>query len=651
MKSEKFANQEELPQKNVLHSPVVESFSDTAAAKEAWPEDIATNREFLEQIEERQELNQSLNDVFDRLPRPDMDIETAIAQGHITEEQAEKLYNSLSNLLESGQSYERIALYLPFELLPNKKWPAAGENLQQALSRFQESYMQTWQGLLRIHDVRANFVDGDVLETNKRKEDLPRVVKAAHFIPKLVEKGLMNSKDAIKLIEKSEDEVLRQSIADSLPVLADMGLLSEKDIQGMKKSADQLVKSMARIIESSKKEAAETKTTGEKESATFSAVKEKLQEEFSQIDSDDYGDATKNRKKWLIQKKKQEAVEFAGDNIGKAIIGQNFDAGETANFLGQDSAPENQQSLIEGIRKAVESVALTDSAKAQELYLQYKDALLAVWQNNDEKSQEVLAKTFRRFAQLGVVGEGQLTELNITVPKLAGPFSENLQLMAEESSELQAMIREADMDPELSKYIYPAGLMFGSKLKGYGEKKSDRDIAVFIKPGTPFDKRPELQAQLKKVFARENAGEEIIEFWLQEKDGALFIKDFQKDDVELGESSWTHVLFGSTWEGDEKTLQELRQKLLAPYLFETDKKIQKHPARNVYLEEMERDALQYRLMHKGYEKFYPPYGGIHTEHSDEIDGESMFWDSGYRQLATKLYASRVFLPELSSPEK
>jgi hypothetical protein len=63
---------------------------------------------------------------------------------------------------------------------------------------------------------------------------------------------------------------------------------------------------------------------------------------------------------------------------------------------------------------------------------------------------------------------------------------------------------------------------------------------------------------------------------------------------------------------------------------------------------MERDTLQYRLMHKGYERFFPAYGGMKTPHGDRIDGESIFWDSGYRDAAIKLFANRVFLPKISS---
>jgi len=35
-------------------------------------------------------------------------------------------------------------------------------------------------------------------------------------------------------------------------------------------------------------------------------------------------------------------------------------------------------------------------------------------------------------------------------------------------------------------------------------------------------------------------------------------------------------------------------------------------------------------------------GGIETKNSLDIDSKSSFWDSGYRQLATKLFVSKVF---------
>ena len=69
-------------------------------------------------------------------------------------------------------------------------------------------------------------------------------------------------------------------------------------------------------------------------------------------------------------------------------------------------------------------------------------------------------------------------------------------------------------------------------------------------------------------------------------------------------------------------------------------------ARKNWLLEIERDTLQYRLMHKGNARHYPEQGGIQTENSGALDSESMFWDSGYRRVATQLFLKKVFLPQL-----
>jgi len=646
--SEKSDNSAELLQEISSDPPAVESFLDPAKAAEVWSESIATNKVFLDQLKKRKELSEHLNDVLDRLPRPDISLEAAISQGQIIEDQATKLYASLSDLFESNQDYGRLVLYLPFEFLPNKNWQPSNEALQQTADRFREAYMATWRGLLSTYDVRANFVDGDVLEVEQRTRDLPRVVKAAHLIPKLVENGLMKVEDVFALMEESDDQILRDSIADTLPVLADMGFIGEKEIELMEKSKDWLVGNMARIIVSgmnAKKQVVKKPL----EAISLLSVKDRLLGEFYRIDTEDFGDITEKRKVWLNQKKRQDAIEASGEEICAAIVEGKLADKVIAEFLPSEENVTSQQALIEGLRKAIESIATTDIEHAHALYAHYEKTLLTIWENNKPETRESLSKTFRRLHQLNIADDKQLADLNIIIPKLAGPFSENIELMKNGMQEIRKMIALIESKPELSQLIYPAILVFGSRLKGYGEQSADIDLGIFVKPGVSIDDRKELQYLLKEIFSHEKIQGEVVEFWLEEEGSQLNVRDFSKHDVLLGESCWTHILFGAAWEGDGDAIKELREKLLVSYLFETDKVLHGHKARDLYLEEMERDVLQYRLMHKGYERFFPKYGGIHTPHADEIDGESMFWDSGYRQLATKLFTDRVFLPKISRP--
>jgi len=643
MYSESFENKKESVKDIQIEVPAVETLLDPAKAIETWPESITTNEAFLEQTAERRELKEILDDVFKCLPQPDMSFEDAVSQRFITEEQVKKVYSSLSRLFDSGQGYERMALYLPFELLPGKDWNPATEELQQASSRFKNSYMDAWKTLLSQHDVRANFVDGDVLEPEHRKSDLPRVVKAAHLIPKLVEKGFIRVEDVIVLMEESKDQVLKESIADALAVLADLGLITEKEFKNMSESKDRLVRGMAKIISSDiQKEDHQTETTPK--SVTFSNVQGILHERLSDTETDDYKNATEKRKQWLKQKIKQEIIESLGDEISLAIVNGNFSTVEEESFLSQTADPASQQALVEGIRKAVET-------GGPKFYTQYKKALLTILQSGNYENQEAVSKTLRRLNQLGIVKKSELAELNIVVPELAGTFSKNLELIKEKTRDIQKVITDIESNPELSRLIYPVALLFGSHIKGYGEPNADIDLAVFIKPETPFDNREKIQSLLRQAIGNEKLGKEIVEFWLETKDDKLNVRDFPKSDPKLGESFWTHVLFGAVWEGNKDVMRELKEKLLVPYMHDSDKKINGQDARALFLGEIERDALQYRLMHKGYARFFPSYGGIITPHSDSIDSNSMFWDSGYRQLATRLFANRVFIPKIPSSKK
>src|SRR3989344_1683252 len=113
----------------------VESFFNPVLAAEVWPKSIVNNEVLMRQVRQRKKLIECLE----------------------TRQMAE-LYESLSDLLDD-RDYRRLILYLPFEFLP------------KAPERFRRAYMKAWRSLLSAHDVRANFVDGDVLEEEQRTGD------------------------------------------------------------------------------------------------------------------------------------------------------------------------------------------------------------------------------------------------------------------------------------------------------------------------------------------------------------------------------------------------------------------------------------------------------------------------------------------------
>jgi predicted nucleotidyltransferase len=573
-----------------------------------------------------------------------MTLDDAAAENVLPETEIEGLYASLVELLEN-EDYERAVLYIPFEFLPDAFKESSHGTLRHSAEKFKDAYMKAWHSTLKFHDVRANFVDGDVLEADLRTEDLPRVVKAAHLIPKLMERGFMHMEDVFTLLETSDDEILRQSVIDTLPVLADLGLLRPEDLATLRASRNPMIRDAALAIASNKQEHRPDQDAG---SISFPDMQNRLRKDLARIDTTDYGAASPKRTHWLKEEAKRKTIDAMSDTISDAIKKNEFPAELTTEFLSTEADSSTQESYIAGIRKSIETIAETDSTQAKTLYERNKDTLLSLWKKNSPEIRAALSKTFFRFHELGMVDDQRLRELDMAIPALAGPFSENLKSMDPEVRDIKSMVAVMETDPELAECVYPMVIVYGSRLKGYGGENADIDIAVMIKPDVATERRGKIQERLKAVFVHEKIRGAITEFWLEKTEEGLGVRDLNRPDAATGEKYWTHVLFGGAWEGETSTVDELRKKLLVPYFSETSTMIYGHNARELYLEEMERDTLQYRLMHKGYERFFPAYGGMKTPHGDRIDGESIFWDSGYRDAAIKLFANRVFLPKISS---
>src|SRR3989339_394350 len=459
--------------------PIVELLLDIDNIHKLWPQEIANNKDFQKQLIKRKRLSNLLDIVISSLPRPDISLQEAVSKNYLQENQIAGLYGELSDLLEDSRDYHRIILYLPFEFLPDVSWKPFSCDLQEEMQRFKATYMNTWYHLLNVHDVRANFVDGDVLEKESRGgDDFPRVVKAAHLIPQLVEKGFLSIKEIYDLLEDTEDMVLQENIKESLFILDDLGFISGQDSSFVSPSNKQAKK------------------------IDLFVLGKNIEDEFRRINSEVYHGITKNREAWLKH------------------------------------------------------------------------------------------------------------------------------------------------DKNILKYLYPVILILGSRLKGYGSDKSDIDFAIFLRPGVHFKKAKKLRISLKKIFVHEKIHGDIVEFWLKNDGHELVVSKVPKKEVFIGEKYWSDSLFGGAWIGDINAIKKIRERLLIPYFYDRKETIYGRDARGLYIEELERDNLQYRLMHKGYARFCPVFGGVNTANTDKVDGLSMFWDSGYRQIATKLFIGRVFLPKI-----
>ncbi len=603
-----------------------ETLFDADARTNMWPETLTNNPVFKDQIDARKRLIDALNAIQSRITNPVLSFEELLHHKSIDEEQVADLYEALTSLLLDTSEYHRMILYVPFEYLLNSTYEPRTERLRVQAEEFRAAYMYTWNRLLYSHNVRANFVDGDVLETEKRTGDLQRVVKAAHLIPFLVQKGWISVDEVREIYDTRDDEVLRSSIADTFGVLCDLDLVDQDFLNryGVSKVSKTVVEPLPIQPE---------------------ALERVMEERLARVSVED-GDLTKKRQAWLAEVHRKNVIEETGNEVRQSLHHHLFTDEAVQRLLLPEAHVPSQLAFIEGVRKEVESVAVKDMDAALRVYKSFHSALQTLWQIQNSEIGRYLRQLFFRLHHLGVVDAETLHSLGLSVPHLGGPFSENLKHLDAETKEVERIIDVIRSNPDFKKYVYPVVMMYGSKLKGYGTNNADDDLGVFIKPTTPDDMRATVRDLLRSICDSESPKDPISEFWLTEDTSGLAVRDFDGHDRVLGDSISSHVLFGAAWHGDINSMRELYAKLLPSYFLKTDKVMFGCNVRDIHIECLEHDVLQYRLMHKGYERYYPSAGGIKTPHADAIDGSSAFWDSGYRAIATKLFVERVFLPKL-----
>jgi predicted nucleotidyltransferase len=536
--------------------------------------------EIGDQIRERAAVLPAIQKVTQTLlARENKDVADALAHGDLSSEEVNAFYRRMTKLLRDD-SCARLPLYIPFEFL---SCPDENDSVvKDFFDDFMTQYLIAWWNLLRYRDNRADFTDGDL--PDDRDAPIEMVVKAAHLLPELLERDVLNEEDIEWLTRQAkDDEILRRSIHEALS--PEQQSLPEPH-----------AKSLDRIVP-----------------GASAALYERELQKIMAIE----GDIPAARRRWLEQTLRDDIVR---DTTRQAAslpeakkIAMNLYTGDS---LERQIAVALYEQLIDvpgGRRLAL----LTFEAA-----LEYDEPPV--------RAQSIMA--LRRLCRSGAISQEYLESLGVSLPGLAGNLSENIT--NEMTGSLMVKLREMADTPMLREYVYPVALVEGSQLKGYGTSESDTDIAMFIKPGTPHDDRLRLREELAKVY-----GEGVMEFWLDEApDGSLSVHDFDEFDVHEADSCWTHTLFQSVWVGDENTIGELRRQLLPRY-YEDEGDF----SRYVYLRRMEQDIVQWRLMHKGYARCYPVEQN--PKQTTLPDGDSVFWDTGYRLLATQLFAEKVFLPK------
>lgn len=166
---------------------------------------------------------------------------------------------------------------------------------------------------------------------------------------------------------------------------------------------------------------------------------------------------------------------------------------------------------------------------------------------------------------------------------LAGPFSPNMKALMNDLETIQTKLK--------SKEIVLVG---GSRLKGYGTFSSDLDVLRLEE----LEKNPETKA---------------------------------------GSPHAVHLYYNTVWLGgsEVRNLSRIATNYAMAYSRQDD--------RRFALERLEGDLLQYRLLHKGFMRFYGGYDSAAKDYP-EMDGDCPFYDDNYRRIATELFVKYVFIP-------
>ena len=616
----------------VLVRPAIDAF--LADGKESlWPSHVLNATAVHRASALRSNLLRRLDELFEDVPVV-MELTDAIERGLVTEKSAVETFDLLTEFLDADAEHRRLILYLPLEIIPSADWHPASEALDLAVEGFTRSYMRGWRELVEESDVRANFVDGNILEPELAPNGQSLVRKAAHLIPTLMRKAHISLMQTLDLWDSGTNDVLRDSIADAIPALVPLRLLSSGECERILRE---------RLYPTP------TSTPRERKARVFEAewfdsLQERVEHGLRQLDMrkalDDARGLPPARVAWERVFKEDVLVSEFAERIADSLATARLQHDAVMQLITRTSGAA-RTAVLRGVGSAVEQLAQKEVGIAQNLVALLLSGLkpLAFDASIRDELESVLS---RAYAMKAATRE-QLRLHGFDVPRLDATFDETSDA-ARDIERFEGSVRA--MLKKYEHWFYPVAIFFGSRLKGYAKRNADLDAAVCVRPGVSLEERPKIQEALKALFPDKRIGGKIVEFWLEEGESELSVRDFPEADVFLADSTWVHLLLTSVWLGEESAITELYEKLLPGFLRESKSSYMGRPIRRVWLREMERDILQYRLMHKGYRRFYPPQGGMGSDGTEGLDGSSVFWDSGYRRLATKLFVSRVFLPQM-----
>ncbi|MFA6184645.1 MAG: nucleotidyltransferase domain-containing protein [Candidatus Shapirobacteria bacterium] len=538
-----------------------------------------------EEGKDRRDLYKKLKNIFNKIPDVNMDFDEAYEKDLVGNEDLIDIYDGLGKFIEEDvENNSRIILYLPSQLLPNMEKEINGEILRKSRKKFSEVYKKSWIRLLFEEDWRADFVDGDILEAGLG-EPVP-VRKVAHLVSDILEKKIIDYEEIKKIVNVCDDENLKINLTEGLIVAADKKIVN---FDFDEKLVDKL----------------------------FDLQKPKIDKSFI---------ISRARIRWENQVKKEKETEKKSEVICQKIIDGEIEFSEI-----------NEIAEIVGIFKAGEKINLIEK---------YLPLVYDCWIKNKNIFENDIKSGLSHWKNLGIISDEVLEKFKTKLPEFNQLMAIKTKEMVKKDFEIfrEAVIKIKE-DGELMKYIYPTFLVFGSRVKGYAGVEADIDAAIFFRPETTFERREEILERLHQKIPALKTVEKILEYWIDKKDEKFGFKNPEQNGKIIGVKE-IHIFWNGIWISSNNEFKKISQDITKKYLNLERFGKQKKTIITVFLLKLEMDIIQNRFMHKGYRYFYPSKKSKGTVHSDLIDWQSDFWEPEFRRIATQLFLSRVFLPEI-----
>lgn len=616
--------EKEFPDKGRVYRPLSVDLYYVGQESTDLPPEIANNPTLLKEAAQRRELNTLLAALFAKIPDPALSLAEAVEKGVITAAEVEDLYKKFAEFITADENHGRVILYLPTQLLPQIK--AEGENTPES-QQFTRAYKDAWIRLLHESEPRASYVDGDILEEGMGEP--VRVRKAAHLLPDMLKHNIFNFSDVSMLLEISDEPELLTSLTEGLMVARDHALISDIEWDALAQLAVKKVE-IAKVLVAP----VQTKEQSRVEfSSALAAIEAKYIAGFKPT-----AIISPERAKW----EKQVALEKA-TNEEALYQAQKVQSGERSI---DEAIALHPLVGIKMITLMGKQQSKTSIEQARHFARQQKVTLEQQWQTQTAGIKDAVLTCLSHWRKLGVIDDDYLEAFGVTWPDLSQPFPLDLKKRQEtDGAYALEAAQKIEEHPVLSQFLLPVIVEVGSRVKGQAGFDTDYDGGIVFKPETPWEKREEVLELLRREIPELDRIEKPLEFWLSRTERGYGLR-IPPDIRTVVNPAQIHFLLNSIWTSRALEFQQIHNDLLLKYVDLSRFGEQKDDVRRQLLRQLELDMLQYRLLHKAYEKFYPKNSPESSAHSDVIDGNSVFWNPGYRRIATQLFLSRVFLPDL-----